>query len=80
MVHAVISLFQRRVAVGAAFLAAIALVVLLNHRADRAGDASASPPFHLTNVAADVGIIMTTTSSLKGTAKLEKFEKAGDKK
>src|SRR5437899_1571654 len=56
MVHAVISLFQRRVAVGAAFLAAIALVVLLNHRADRAGDASASPPFHLTNVAADVGI------------------------
>ena len=58
MVHAVISPPRswRRVAVGASFLAAIAMVVLLNRRADRAGDATASPQFHLTNVAPDVGI------------------------
>src|SRR2546428_768934 len=55
MVYPVISLFQRRVAVGAAFLAPIALVVLLNHRADRAGDASPAPPLHLTNIPADAG-------------------------
>src|SRR2546426_3708849 len=56
MVHAVISLFQRRVVVGAAFLAAIALVVVLNGRGDRAGVAPAAPGFHFTDVAAQAGI------------------------
>ena len=56
MVHAVISPFQRRVVVGAAFLAAIALVVVLNGRGDRVGVAPAAPGFHFTDVAAQVGI------------------------
>jgi enediyne biosynthesis protein E4 len=56
MVHAVISLFQRRVAVGASFLLAIALVVVLNRRPDRAGIDPAVPGFHFTDVAAQVGI------------------------
>src|SRR5204862_5531875 len=56
MVHAVISPFQRRVVVGAAFLAAIALVVVLNGRGDHAGVAPAAPGFHFTDVAAQVGI------------------------
>src|SRR6266480_788771 len=55
MVHAVISLFQRRVAVGAAFVAAIALVVILNRRAP-AGDSAVEPQFHLTNIAPQAGI------------------------
>ncbi len=55
MVHAVIPLFQRRVAVGAAFVAAIALVVILNRRAP-AGDSSVEPQFHLTNIAPEAGI------------------------
>src|SRR6266568_3470442 len=56
MVHAVTSPFQRRVVVGAAFLAAIALVVVLNGRGDRAGVAPAAPGFHFTDVAAQVGM------------------------
>jgi len=56
MVHAVISLVQRRVVVGAAFLAAIALVVVLNGRGDRAGVAPAAPGFHFTDVAPQAGI------------------------
>src|SRR5256885_13720404 len=56
MVHAVISPFQRRVVVGAAFLAAIALVVVLNGRGDHGGVAPAAPGFHFTDVAAQVGI------------------------
>jgi len=56
MVHAVISPFQRRVVVGAAFLTAIALVVVLNRRGDRAGVAPAAPGFRFTDVAAQVGI------------------------
>ncbi len=55
MVHAVISLFQRRVAVGASFVAAIALVVILNRRAP-AGDSPVEPQFHLTNIAPEAGI------------------------
>src|SRR5437016_2967425 len=56
MVHAVTSLFQRRVALGASFLAAIALVIILNRRAPGAGDSRVAVQFHLTNVAPDVGI------------------------
>src|SRR5437764_1368415 len=56
MVHAVTSPFQRRVVVGAAFLAAIALVVVLNGRGDHGGVAPAAPGFHFTDVAAQVGI------------------------
>src|SRR5437763_11463924 len=56
MVHAVISPFQRRVVVGAAFLAAIALVVVLSARASGAGNVAADPGFHFTDVAAQVGI------------------------
>src|SRR5256884_6536182 len=56
MVHAVTSPFQRRVVVGAAFLAAIALVIILNRRADRAGVDLAAPRFHFTDVAAQAGI------------------------
>ncbi len=55
MVHAVISPFQRRVAVGAAFVAAIALVVILNRRAP-AGNSPVEPQFHLTNIAPQAGI------------------------
>src|SRR6266550_4337090 len=56
MVHAVTSPFQRRVVVGAAFLAAIALVIILNRRADRAGVDPAAPRFHFTDVTAQAGI------------------------
>src|SRR5213083_3241269 len=56
MVHAVTSLFQRRVALGASFLAAIALVVILNRRAPGAGDAPVAVQFHLSNIAAEAGI------------------------
>src|SRR5881396_3692643 len=56
MVHAVTSLFQRRVALGASFLAAIALVIILNRRAPGAGDSRVAVQFHLTNVAPEVGI------------------------
>src|SRR5881398_3352875 len=56
MVHAVTSLFQRRVALGASFLAAIALVIILNRRAPGAGDSRVAVRFHLSNVAAEAGI------------------------
>src|SRR5881398_2812652 len=56
MVHAVTSLFQRRVALGASFLAAIALVIILNRRAPGAGDSRVAVQFHLSNIAAEAGI------------------------
>jgi hypothetical protein len=60
MVHAVTSHSTvrswRHRAVTTSFVAAIALVLLLNGRAGGAGDAAATPGFHLTNVAPDVGI------------------------
>src|SRR6195256_438113 len=56
MVHAVTSLVRRRVAVGASFLAAIALVVVLNRRPDGAGVPPPAPGFHFTDVTAQVGI------------------------
>src|SRR3989449_5569718 len=56
MVHAVTSLFQRRIAVGASFVAAIALVVVLNRRAPGADAAPGEPRFHLTNIAPQAGI------------------------
>jgi enediyne biosynthesis protein E4 len=46
----------RPAAVAASFLAAIAIVLVLNRRAVRAGAAPAVPRFHLTNVAAEAGI------------------------
>jgi len=55
MVHAVISLFQRRVALGASFLAAIALVIILNRRAP-GGDSRVAVQFHLSNIATEAGI------------------------
>ena len=59
MVHAVIAspVSWRRVAVAASFLAAIALVVVLNRRGgDRAAADHAAPGFHFTEVARQVGI------------------------
>src|SRR5207248_4275711 len=56
MVHAVTSLFQRRVALGASFLAAIALVIILNRRAPGAGDSRVAVQLHLSNIAAEAGI------------------------
>lgn len=56
MVHAVISPFQRRVAVGAAFVAAIGLVVILNRRVPGAADSPVEPRFHLANIATEAGI------------------------
>src|SRR6185437_2454990 len=56
MVHAVTSPFQRRIVVGASFVAAIVLVAILNRRAPGAGDASGAARFHLTNIAAEAGI------------------------
>src|SRR5437870_751011 len=56
MVHAVTSLFQRRVALGASFLAAIALVIILNRRVPGAGDSRVAVQFHLSNIAAEAGI------------------------
>ncbi len=58
MVHAVISLSlsQRRLAVGVSFVAAIALVVILNRRSSGAADAPGEPRFHFTNVAHEAGI------------------------
>src|SRR5438876_12448154 len=56
MVHAVTSLFQRRVALGASFLAAIALVIILNRRAPGAGDSRVAVQFYLSNIAAVAGI------------------------
>ena len=64
MVHAVISPFQRRVAVGAAFVAAIALVLILNRRAP-AGDSPVEPQFHLTNIAPEA--VMKTALRSAGT-------------
>src|SRR5438552_5693377 len=56
MVHAVTSLFQRRVALGASCLAAIALVIILHRRARGAGDSRVAVQFHLSNIAAEAGI------------------------
>ena len=58
MVHAVISPPRswRRGAVALSFLAAIALVVALDRRVDRAGGDAAVPGFHFTDLAAQVGI------------------------
>src|SRR5438067_673871 len=56
MVHAVTSLFQRRVALGASFLAAIVLVIILNRRSPGAGDSRVAVQFHLSNIAAEAGI------------------------
>src|SRR5260370_16480345 len=58
MVHAVISrsLSQRRLAVGVSFVAAIALVVILNRRSSGAADAPGEPRFHFTNIAHEAGI------------------------
>jgi len=61
MVHAVTSPPRparpwRHGAVALSFLAAIGLVVVLNQRAVRGGEAPADPGFHLTNVAAQVGV------------------------
>src|SRR6267154_2111845 len=58
MVHAVISrsLSQRRFAVGVSFVAAIALVVILNRRSSGAADAPGEPRFHFTNIAHEAGI------------------------
>src|SRR6266487_1698379 len=61
MVHAVSSPPRparpwRHGAVALSFLAAIGLVVVLNQRAVRGGEAPADPGFHLTNVAAQVGV------------------------
>src|SRR2546428_2706298 len=56
MVHAVTSLFQRRVALGASFLAAIALVIILNRRAPGGGDSRVAVQFHLSNIATEAGI------------------------
>src|SRR5881409_1935479 len=56
MVHAVTSLLQRRVALGASFLAAIALVIILNRRAPGAGDSRVAVQFHLSNIATEAGI------------------------
>ena len=56
MVHAVTSLFQRRIAVGASFVAAIVLVVILNRRAPGADASPGEPRFHLTNIASEAGI------------------------
>ncbi len=58
MVHAVISrsLSQRRLAVGVLFVAAIALVVILNRRSSGAADAPGEPRFHFTNIAHEAGI------------------------
>ena len=47
----------RRTAVAVSFLTAIVLVIVLNRRGDRAAGAGAGPPpFHFTDVAAQVGI------------------------
>src|SRR5439155_7276412 len=57
--HAVISPPRswRRAAVAVPFLIAIVLVIVLNRRGDRAAGAGAGPPpFHFTDVAAQVGI------------------------
>src|SRR6266404_5255954 len=58
MVHAVISrsLSQRRFAVGVSFVAAIALVVILNRRSSGTADAPGEPRFHFTNIAHEAGI------------------------
>src|SRR5256884_4197034 len=58
MVHAVISpsLSRRRLAVGVSFVAAIALVVILNRRSSGAADAPGEPRFHFTDVAHEAGI------------------------
>ena len=56
MVPDVGSLLSRRLAVGAAFVAAIALVLVLNRRAVEGGGGAGTPGFHLANVAARVGI------------------------
>src|SRR5439155_12530652 len=56
MVHAVTSLFQRRVALGASFLAAIALVIILNRRAPGAGGSRVAVQFQLSNIAGEAGI------------------------
>src|SRR3989475_12746889 len=58
MVHAVISpsLSRRRLAVGVSFVAAIALVVILNRRSSGAADAPGEPRFHFTDVAREAGI------------------------
>jgi len=56
MVHAVISPFQRRVAVGAAFVAAIGLVVILNRRVPGAADSPVEPGVHFTSIATEAGI------------------------
>src|SRR5438477_9087721 len=56
MVHAVTSLFQRRVALGASFLAAIALVLILNRRAPGAGESRVSVQCRLSNIPAEAGI------------------------
>src|SRR2546428_251011 len=56
MVHAVTALFQRRVALGASFLAAIALVIILNRRAPGGGDSRVAVQFHLSNIATEAGI------------------------
>jgi hypothetical protein len=47
---------SRRLAVTMAFVAAIALVIVLNRRTVRAGEVASAPAFHLTNVAAQAGI------------------------
>jgi len=58
MVHAVISrsLSQRRLAVGVSFVAAVALVVILNRRSSGAADGPDEPRFHFTNIAHEAGI------------------------
>src|SRR3989441_2411108 len=58
MVHAVISpsLSRRRLAVGVSFVAALALVVILNRRSSGSADAPGEPRFHFTNIAHDAGI------------------------
>jgi hypothetical protein len=45
-----------RLAVGAAFLAALVLVFVLNRRSVHAGQESAAPDFHFTDVATQVGV------------------------
>src|SRR6267143_2137855 len=58
MVHAVISrsLSQRRLAVGVSFVAAVALVVILNRRSSGGADAPGEPRFHFTDIAHEAGI------------------------
>src|SRR5881409_2075048 len=56
MVHAVTSLLQRRVALGASFLAAIALVIILNRRAAGSAAGAGDLGFRLSEAARESGI------------------------